>query len=431
MADRRRRWVIPLAVFLVVFGIHVGSSVTSSFDSRWSLYIALSLLHRGDTNLDEYGEVIAREQGYAIEQVGRQSYSIYPVGASLLAMPFMLVVEQYDRVVRGLDLDQRIRANPNLPAHLERQVASVVMAVTAVVIYSMGLQLLASPWRAVVLVLVFAFGTAAWSTVSRAMWQHTPSVLCLAVALRALLAARAQPRWLPLGGFALAFAYVSRPTNSLSLLGLSALVLRRHRSWAWWYLLAVAVVLMPFAAFNWTVYGALLSPYYRGVGFRATDNLLEAMTGNLASPARGLFVFSPVLLFAVPGAVMRLRAVDRHELDGWLIAILLAHWGVVSSIWPWWAGDSFGPRFFADMLPYLVYFLAPVVAKLSWSGGIGARALTIGFAASLLVSVLIHGRAATSRQGYAWNNNPVPIDRDPGRLWDWRDPQFMRGWIRP
>jgi hypothetical protein len=295
----------------------------------------------------------------------------------------------------------------------------------------MGRELLASPWRALVLVVVFAFGTSAWSTASRALWQHGPSMLCLALALRALLAARAQPTWVPAAGLALAFAYVVRPTSALSLIGLSAFVLRRYRSWAWRYLLAVALVLVPFGAFNWTVYGALLSPYYRGVGLLGADRLVEAMSGNLASPARGLFVFSPVLIFAVVGALMRLWVKDCRELDGWLIGILVAHWAVVSSLRPWWAGDSFGPRLFSDVLPYLAYFLVPVVARLSWAGAIRARTLTVAFAASLLVSVLIHGRAATSRQGYTWNSSPVSIARDPARLWDWRDPQFLRGWIRP
>jgi hypothetical protein len=190
----------------------------------------------------------------------------------------------------------------------------------------------------------------------------------------------------------------------------------------------VALVLVPFVVFNWTVYGAPLSPYYRGAHTFGVGGLLEAMIGNLLSPGRGLFVFSPVLAFAVLGIIMRLRARDRNELDGWLVGILVLHWIAVSSISPWWAGDSFGPRFFSDVLPYLVYFLAPVVAYLSWAGP-GRRALTAAFATTLLASVVIHGRAATSRQGYAWNGHPVHIDEDPGRLWDWSDPQFLRGFL--
>ncbi len=428
---RLRRWSIPFLVFAIVFATHVCSGVTTSFDSRWSLYTALSLIHHGDTTLDDYPEVIAREQGYAIERVGSHVYSIYPVGASLVAIPFVIVIEQYYRLILGQDLDQRMRQERNLHARLERLIASVLVALTAVLVYDIGLMVMGSPWRALLLALVFAFGTSAWSTASRAMWQHGPSMLCLALALRMLLEAGVRPNRLPLAGLALAFAYVVRPTNALSLVGLSAFVVQRHRAWVWRWLGAVALVLVPFAVLNWTIYAAPLSPYYRGAHTFGVGGLLEAMAGNLVSPARGLFVFSPVLAFAVLGIAVRLRARDRRELDGWLLAILVAHWVVVSSLRPWWAGDSFGPRFLSDMLPYLAYFLAPVLSRLSWDAGVGRRALTAAFATSLLLSVLIHGRAAISRDGYAWNGDPIQVDRVPGRLWDWRDPPFLRGLVAP
>jgi len=29
-----------------------------------------------------------------------------------------------------------------------------------------------------------------------------------------------------------------------------------------------------------------------------------------------------------------------------------------------------------------------------------------------------------------WNNSPVDVDEAPGRVWDWTDPQFLRGVVR-
>jgi hypothetical protein len=49
----------------------------------------------------------------------------------------------------------------------------------------LGLDSLAQRQRrrwAFAVAMVFAFGTAAWSTASRGLWQHGPSMLCLAVA---------------------------------------------------------------------------------------------------------------------------------------------------------------------------------------------------------------------------------------------------------
>jgi hypothetical protein len=79
------------------------------------------------------------------------------------------------------------------------------------------------------------------------------------------------------------------------------------------------------------------------------------------------------------------------------------------------------------VLPYLVYFLVPVLARLSWRPGLGYRALTVAFAVAFLASALIHGRGAMRRDGYTWNAEPIHVDRAPERLWNWRDPPFLRG----
>ncbi len=111
----------------------------------------------------------------------------------------------------------------------------------------------------------------------------------------------------------------------------------------------------------WT-YDALLPPYF---AMQRLDLMLEpqALLGNLISPARGLLVFSPVFLFSFYGLWLKLREVHSDMLDLFLVGIIVAHWLVISSFGHWWAGNSFGPRFFSDMTPYFVYFLIPVVKR--------------------------------------------------------------------
>ena len=45
----------------------------------------------------------------------------------------------------------------------------------------------------------------------------------------------------------------------------------------------------------------------------------------------------------------------------------------------------------------------------------------------VLLSGFIHFRGATSPHTIAWNLYPVNIDKDPSRIWDWNDLQFLRG----
>ena len=48
-------------------------------------------------------------------------------------------------------------------------------------------------------------------------------------------------------------------------------------------------------------------------------------------------------------------------------------------------------------------------------------------AALVALSVLVNFRGASSPAVYRWNVDPVDVDQRPERLWDWRDPQFLRG----
>jgi hypothetical protein len=47
----------------------------------------------------------------------------------------------------------------------------------------------------------------------------------------------------------------------------------------------------------------------------------------------------------------------------------------------------------------------------------------------LSLSVLIHARGAISYETWAWNLRQGVIDAHPGRVWDWRQPQSLAGWI--
>ena len=47
----------------------------------------------------------------------------------------------------------------------------------------------------------------------------------------------------------------------------------------------------------------------------------------------------------------------------------------------------------------------------------------------LVVSILIHGFGAISLKSTFWNLQPQNIDEAPARLWDWRQPQFLSGWL--
>jgi hypothetical protein len=308
----------------------------------------------------------------------------------------------------------------------ERVIASTLVSLAAVVMFLIASQSLSRP-RALLLTLVFALGTSALSTATRALWQHGPSMLFLSLTLLCLLKSRVSQQWLLGAGLAIALAYVMRPTNSVSVLLVSAFVLIKYPRKCGWYFAGALIVAVPWITLNLSLYGNLLPPYYQAGRFLLdARSFPSAAMANLFSPSRGLFVFTPVALFAIVGIRRKIVSRSFDSLDLLVVAMVLAHWVVMSLFGVWWAGHSYGPRFFTDVLPYLFYLMIPSIGALSWDS-VRSRTVTVAFGLTAVMSFAIHLYGATSWKPHRWNGEPVNVDFRPDRVWDWSDPQFLRG----
>src|SRR5262249_29970577 len=157
----------------------------------------------------------------------------------------------------------------------------------------------------------------------------------------------------------LALSLVIRPTAAIPIALISAYVLVYCRRWFAFFMLWAAAIAIPWVFYNVLIWGSLLPPYYlllaSGV---ANSSFEEALLGNLISPARGLFIFSPVLIFAIGGFALAMKQCEWRALHLTFGLIVVLHWMAVSHFNPWWGGHSFRPRIMTDVLPFLCYFLA-------------------------------------------------------------------------
>jgi hypothetical protein len=440
--------IISVIVFAVVFAVHAYSPVTTSADSRYSIHTAESIILQGNTNLDEFrADYLADPAGqYCIYPQAGHLYSNFPVGGPLIAVPFVYVADkalpyalaaspalrQRLHVTAGPPYDQKFIAHLVVSKHdfAEKVVASFVIALTAVFIFFIGMEFL-TPGMAVLPAIAFAFGTAAWSTASRAMWMHGPSMLCLTIALYLLVVARRRPEVAQFASLPLAFSYVQRPTNAISIVLLTCYVAIHHRKQLLRYLLWSLVVAIPFFAYNLRAFHAPLQFYYVGAAAALTGvRFWEGMAGQFISPSRGIFVYSPILAFGILGAVWGIRGKQLVLLDSFLIGIIMLHIIPISLFAMWWGGHCYGPRYFSDMIPYFTYFLILTLAGLPKLTA-GTRALLIaGLSVTFLVSFYMNAVGAFIGETQQWNAIPVDVTNDPSRLWDWHDPPFLRG-VRP
>ena len=384
-----------------------------------SLHDALPIfIEEGNIDLNEYGRLLKDNDFYQIENVNGHYFSRFPIGASILALPLVFAFKLFS------NLDETIRFE--IPKYIEAYISSIFVAVTAVFIFLIARLSIKKDLYAALPALVFAFCTSAWSIAGLALWQHSPSMLMLTVALYLILLADRRPGIVQYASIPLAFSYAVRPTNSISIILLTLFILMRYRSYIIRYFAWGLLVAVPFIIFNLQVYGALLSPYYQPGRLASNKYFLEALAGNLVSPSRGLFVFSPVLLLAFLGVWLKIRDRQFERLDLFIAAIIVIHWITVSSFEPWWAGYTFGPRFFTDMLPYFIYFTIPVFAFITVKKSPWRPAVITGLVVLSLLSLFIQHRGATCEQVQEWNSHPQ-LNENQERLWDWGEISFLSG----
>jgi len=412
-------------VFLIAFGGYLATPQSSQVysDPRWTIQLAWSVLSERNLNLDEYQDTINPQDNAVRDYQGHQYY-FFPTGSSLFVAPALFLYH----LVRPLNAALVARNHPLIQEWL----ASFIAALTCLLIYGIARMYLTvkQSW---LVAFIFAFCTSIWPTVSRALWPNGPSMLCLTLALYLALKARGKPTLVQFTAIPLAFSYIVRPTNAIPIAIFALYVLLYYRKYLLQFLVWSAAILLPFFITNYTIYGTILSPYYQGLDsdtFVFFMPPLQQLLGVLFSPSRGLFIFNPLFLFSCFGLFLTLRHIRRPDpeqaLRLALAAIILANLLVVAGFWHWYGGYEIGPRLLADMIPFLVFFLIPVIPTLTATPA-RVKPLPIAFLACLLVSFLIQFHSAVNPAVWEWNYTPTNIDLDRARLWDWGDPQFLRG----
>ena len=456
----RRDYLICLALLAAVFVVHAASPNATPFDSRWTVHTAMSILREGNTDLDEYLDIIEADDFYGVECVNPDGTHKFPMTSSYdcptghvynwypIAVPAMVtpLVAALDIALRaGQPLLRPLAGAVPSPAlagllrgdllgssaAVQVLLASLIIAVAAALCFLLGREFLGR-MGAAGLALIFAFCTPAWSIASRALWQHGPSMLLLTAML--LIAARAERkpeliRWL---GALVVFAFFLRPTHAVSALVLTIFVWVHYRRQFTGFLLSALPMGLLFDIYHQSVYFSSLAPYSfvtrkNAASLSLHSRLFEALTGNLISPSRGLIIFVPLVLLAVYGMFLRPRHRAAQRLRPYLIAIVCLHWLLISTYEDWWAGHSFGPRYFSDITPVLLFFLIPVLERLETDGIRRRLALASVLAVLTLAGFFVHFQGATNWACYEWNATPVDVHEDEARIWDWSDPQFLRG----
>jgi hypothetical protein len=357
---------------------------------------------------------------YGVRAEGDRLYSIEPLASSLTFAP--LFVPYRDMPVESF----RMRWS------LFHTVASRLTALTVVLLAAWLLTLVSVP-RALAVTAIFAFATSARTVDAGGLWQHTSAAPWVVAGLALWSWAPRRPALYPLAGALLALATACRPIFVAPALLVAWSALRDAPRRALGVATAAIVVgIGGLALFgNWYLHGSLLGGRASIVADISRTHAVSSYfgfspwnaIGLLAAPSRGLFVYSPVLLFALPGLARSLgRSAPSAERLMSLAGILV--FGLYCFTTTWWGGWVFGPRYMTDTLPFFALWLARTEPPRR-----GRTVAALLFAVAVAWSVWVQ-ELGVRAYPCGWEASPVNVDQAPERLWRLHDTQIGRCWAR-
>ncbi|MCI0617103.1 glycosyltransferase family 39 protein [bacterium] len=395
-----------LFVVCVVLILYFGNYRTlGSSDTIPARYLPLSILREGNFDLDEFSNLHSRASSSGMVYRRNHFISSYPVGAALLASPFYLP-----------SAIGPMQGNSRFVADLDKMAAAFLVILSVIVLYFAILQL-TTHGMALLITAVYALATSSFSVSSQALWQHGPAQLCLTAALYCLVRGSKEPRWIFLAGFPTALAIACRPTDALLVIPMGLYVLFHQTKKVPGFLLFTLPPILFQILYNYYYFDNPFHTQWRldQEGFWTTP-FLEGLSGILFSPARGLFIYSPILLFSFVGIIV---CWTKHEfvLLRYLSIGVLANLVLYSRFFMWWGGSTYGPRLLADLLPILCLFFYPIKDFLA------KRNTRIIFIVLTAFSITAHAIGAYTYDPYFSSN--LHINFNSSAAWRWTDNQLV------
>lgn len=366
---------------------------------------------------------------YQLANINGRILYVYPNGGSILSLPFVAALN--DLGISAVRPDGTYSLLGEFI--IQRFIASLLMALLAVVFFRTACLLLPMSWS-LAMTIAAAFGTQIWSSATRALWSNTWEVFIAGWIVLVLLRAaryRRAPNAVMLATLA-AWTYIVRPTGAILVAAVTIYVLIEYRRQFVAYAMAGAAWAIAFLLYSWSTFGQPIPGYYHQALF-FNGNFFDALSANILSPSRGLLIFVPATAVVVFLIVRHWRELPYRSLAVLALGALGAEFMVVAFYNRWWGGWSYGPRLLTGLVPWLV--LLAVIgcrAMLDYCERRGAAARTYrqvvvaSSVALICLGIAINANGAFNWQTGVWNRR-VHIDQTPSVVWNWRNPQFLAG----
>lgn len=443
--------LVPAFVFLSCFIIYISNCRTiAAGDTVPNSLLAFNWLKYHTFNLDVFRDsyfyqIFNGTPYFFVEASNGHLTSVYPVGVAIVTLPIYVVFFLYLKLLAIVESNSSILDISSSSFEVYRlgfeKLAAVFVSALSATIFYLSVRLKFSPATALITTFTYSFSTNLWLTSSQALWQHgATNLVTVSIILGILKANRTtgnhQRTLLLCVGFFCGLLPGIRVTNILFLIAIlvyATFIYRRQIIFLAFGLTSISLS----AIWNFYYFGDWLGGYTilaQSAGIPLYEFTLKqwltSFLGILISPSRGLLIFSPVVVYAIPGTYQTWKLKSNKD-EKLIICLMFAALGLFLNYCfykIWWAGGSYGPRFLTDSLPVLCYTLAyfidsQITQLYKQINRIGFLGLSTFFVLMILSTFpQVVGAFGTAQ----WDAAPIPADLAPSRLWDFRDSQITR-----
>ena len=350
---------VAIVFLLFSFSVYLANwRLISAGDTYPARYLPFSILKHGSLYLDPIAGVTSQGDPHPYWILHRYGHDVsyYPIVVPLLLTPL------YAPAVAWLNIRGWTEKRLDSAARLMEKFSAALIASFSVALMYFLLRRRAATGPAALLTVAYAFGTNSWMICSQALWQHGVGTLLIVATLYLLTGACSDKRALAVGLLCGLIA-CNRPPDALLSLALGGYGMVWAHGRRRCLVAGAAAPLALLLAYNLYVVHELVGGYARKGNLSTFHyGLLTGIAGLLFSPARGLFIFTPFLLF-LPFGINSVLADQRfRRLDLLLLAAIVLQVLCYAKL-DWRAGCSWGPRWLTDIQPLMIWMLAPVIIR--------------------------------------------------------------------
>ncbi|MFA6272512.1 MAG: hypothetical protein WC693_05435 [Patescibacteria group bacterium] len=413
-----------ILLFVLIFLVYISSvRFLGTIDGAPTRMLPISILKEGDFDLDEY--VPARQDDFVwfvlIETTDGHFISKYPVLSSILALPFYAIPH-----FLGIGFTTAIIIT------LSKISAAFITAISAILLLFIFRKYLSEKWS-VFLTIAYAFGTSSWTVSSQDLWQHGASQLFLILTVYLLLKPKKSDLRFLLIGVVIGLSIAARYLNVIFGAVYLIFILYKYRTKIFSTLLGVLVPLSLVLIYQ-SYY--LDNPFQTGYSCNAYSNrsfaciegwyseFWDGFGGLLISPSRGLFIFTPFLIFSLIGMWLIWKR-NKKEVRDYNLLFKFTSIGVLifvvvmSKWWAWYGGVTYGPRMLADITPLMMLFFIPLLRSELFK-----RKVVPAIFILLVVFSIINQFTGIIFWDGSWQKADT-LSADHAWLWDWGNSQLI------